>query len=140
MGNGRSHRGPLPRRAACCRRSDSPTGRRARSPCSTSKGPAATPRRGRSARAAIYKGAAALRCPGLPAAVYLRLAVLYDYLETIGGGERVALTLSQPFDADLVTTAYDETPPAPAGYGPGAPGGACGSPARPSPGTMRTSS
>ena len=57
-----------------------------------------------------------LRCPGRPAAVYMRLAVLYDYLETIGGGERVALTLSKHFDADLVTTAYDETLPARAGY------------------------
>lgn len=37
----------------------------------------------------------------------MRLAVLYDYLETIGGGERVALTLARHFDGDLITTAVD---------------------------------
>ena len=39
----------------------------------------------------------------------MRLAVLYDFLETIGGGERVALTLAQHFGADLVTTNADPT-------------------------------
>jgi len=34
----------------------------------------------------------------------VRIAVLYDFLETIGGGERVALTLAEHFGADLLTT------------------------------------
>jgi glycosyltransferase involved in cell wall biosynthesis len=34
----------------------------------------------------------------------MRLAVFHDFLDTIGGGEKVALTLAQRFDADLWTT------------------------------------
>jgi glycosyltransferase involved in cell wall biosynthesis len=45
----------------------------------------------------------------------VRVAVLYDYLETVGGGERVALTLAKHFDADLVTTELDPGLPARAG-------------------------
>ena len=37
----------------------------------------------------------------------VKLAVLYDFLETIGGGERVALTLSKHLGADLITTDFD---------------------------------
>ena len=39
----------------------------------------------------------------------MKLAVLYDFLETIGGGERVALTLADHFGADLITTNADPT-------------------------------
>ena len=39
----------------------------------------------------------------------MRLAVFYDFLETIGGGERVALTLAKHFGADLLTTNADPT-------------------------------
>jgi glycosyltransferase involved in cell wall biosynthesis len=39
----------------------------------------------------------------------VKLAVFYDFLDTIGGGERVALTLAKQFDADLVTTNVDPT-------------------------------
>ena len=46
----------------------------------------------------------------------MRLAVFYDYLETVGGGERVVLTLAKHFDADLITTQLDPDLPARAGY------------------------
>lgn len=46
----------------------------------------------------------------------MRLAVFYDYLETIGGGERVALTLAKHFNGDLITTAYDPELPRRAGF------------------------
>lgn len=36
-----------------------------------------------------------------------RIAVFYDYLETIGGGERVVLTLARGLGADVVTTNLD---------------------------------
>jgi len=39
----------------------------------------------------------------------VRIAVLYDFLETIGGGERVALTLAEHFGADLLTTNANPT-------------------------------
>lgn len=42
--------------------------------------------------------------------------MLYDYLQTVGGGERVALTLAKHFDADLITTAFDESLPERAGF------------------------
>lgn len=34
----------------------------------------------------------------------MRLAVFHDFLDTVGGGEKVALTLARRFDADLITT------------------------------------
>src|SRR2546426_6978592 len=37
----------------------------------------------------------------------VKLAVLHDFLETIGGGERVALTLAKHLGADLITTDFD---------------------------------
>jgi len=37
----------------------------------------------------------------------VKLAVLHDFLETIGGGERVALTLAKSLGADLITTDFD---------------------------------
>jgi len=46
----------------------------------------------------------------------VRLAVLYDFLETIGGGERVALTLAKDFGADLLTTNADPTLPTRTGF------------------------
>ena len=46
----------------------------------------------------------------------MRLAVLYDFLETPGGGERLALLLARHFDADLITTQFDAEAPARAGY------------------------
>lgn len=46
----------------------------------------------------------------------MTLAVLYDFLETIGGGERVALTLAKHLDADLITTNVDPTLAARAGF------------------------
>ncbi len=46
----------------------------------------------------------------------MRVAVLYDYLETVGGGERVALTLAAGLGADLVTTALDPGLPKRAGF------------------------
>lgn len=45
----------------------------------------------------------------------MNLAVWYDYLETIGGGERVALTLSHHLGGDLITTALDPMLPKRAG-------------------------
>ena len=46
----------------------------------------------------------------------MRIAVWYDYLQTVGGGERVALTLAKHLDADLITTEFDEALPHRAGY------------------------
>jgi glycosyltransferase involved in cell wall biosynthesis len=46
----------------------------------------------------------------------MRLAVFYDYLETIGGGERVALTLAQGLGAEIITTNLDPNLPARAGF------------------------
>ena len=46
----------------------------------------------------------------------MRVAVLYDYLETVGGGERVALTLAKHLDADLITTEFDPALPGRAGF------------------------
>ena len=46
----------------------------------------------------------------------MKLAVFYDFLETMGGGERVALVLAHAFDADVITTQYDPELPAKAGY------------------------
>lgn len=46
----------------------------------------------------------------------MRLAIFYDYLETIGGGERVALTLANGLNADLITTNLDPGLPARAGF------------------------
>lgn len=45
----------------------------------------------------------------------MRLAIFYDFLETIGGGERVALLLARRFDADLITTQNDPELPGKAG-------------------------
>ena len=39
----------------------------------------------------------------------MKLAVLHDFLRTIGGGERVAVSLAKHFGADLITTDYDPT-------------------------------
>ncbi|TLZ54492.1 MAG: glycosyltransferase family 4 protein [Methanobacteriota archaeon] len=46
----------------------------------------------------------------------MNVAVLYDYLETVGGGERVALTLAKHLDADLITTEFDPALPGRAGF------------------------
>ena len=46
----------------------------------------------------------------------VRLAIFHDYLETIGGAERVVLLLARHFDADLVTTTFDADLPARAGF------------------------
>ncbi len=46
----------------------------------------------------------------------MKLAVFYDYLETVGGGERVALTLATRLGADLITTALDPGIVARAGF------------------------
>ena len=46
----------------------------------------------------------------------MRVAVFYDYLQTIGGGERVALTLGKRLGADIVTTEFDPGLPARAGF------------------------
>lgn len=46
----------------------------------------------------------------------MKLAVFYDFLETIGGGERVALLLARHFDADLITTQFDPELPTRVGY------------------------
>jgi glycosyltransferase involved in cell wall biosynthesis len=47
----------------------------------------------------------------------MRLAVFYDYLRTIGGGERVALTLTKALGAHLYTTDLDPGLPERAGFG-----------------------
>ncbi len=46
----------------------------------------------------------------------MRVAVFYDYLQTVGGGERVALTLAKRLDADLITTEFDPQLPERAGF------------------------
>jgi len=46
----------------------------------------------------------------------VKVAILYDYLQTIGGGERVALTLARDLGGDLITTQLDEDLPARAGF------------------------
>jgi len=45
----------------------------------------------------------------------MRIAVLHDHMSFIGGGERVVLTLSSAFDADLYVTDLDPSLPARAG-------------------------
>jgi glycosyltransferase involved in cell wall biosynthesis len=37
----------------------------------------------------------------------MRIAIFHDYLSTIGGGERLVLTLAKAFGADVVTTSYN---------------------------------
>ncbi len=46
----------------------------------------------------------------------MKIAVFYDYLQTVGGGERVALTLAKRLGADIVTTEFDPQLPARAGF------------------------
>lgn len=46
----------------------------------------------------------------------MRLAVFYDYLQTVGGGERVALTLGKRLGADIITTEFDPGLPERAGF------------------------
>jgi len=46
----------------------------------------------------------------------VKLAVFYDFLETIGGGERVAMTLAAHLGGDLITTNVDGTLAARAGF------------------------
>jgi glycosyltransferase involved in cell wall biosynthesis len=46
----------------------------------------------------------------------MHVAVFYDYLQTIGGGERVALTLAKGLGADLITTEFDPQLPERAGF------------------------
>ena len=46
----------------------------------------------------------------------MRIAVFYDYLQTIGGGERVALTLAKHLGADIITTQSDAGLPGRAGF------------------------
>ena len=46
----------------------------------------------------------------------MRIAVFYDYLQTVGGGERVALTLGKRLGADVITTEFDPKLPARAGF------------------------
>jgi glycosyltransferase involved in cell wall biosynthesis len=46
----------------------------------------------------------------------MHIAVFYDYLQTVGGGERVALTLAKDLDADLITTEFDGRLPERAGF------------------------
>jgi len=46
----------------------------------------------------------------------MRIAIFYDYLRTIGGGERVALTLARDLGGDLVTTDLDPRLPERAGF------------------------
>ncbi len=46
----------------------------------------------------------------------MKVAVFYDYMQTVGGGERVALTLGKRLGADIVTTEFDPELPARAGF------------------------
>ena len=46
----------------------------------------------------------------------MRVAVLYDFLEVIGGGERTALALGRDLDAPIFTTSLDAGLPARAGF------------------------
>jgi len=54
--------------------------------------------------------------PQTAGAGLMRLAIFYDYLQTIGGGERVALTLAKEFGGNLVTTDLDPGLPERAGF------------------------
>ncbi len=53
-----------------------------------------------------------------PPGTSMRLAIFYDYLDTIGGAERLVLTVARRFQADLITTSFDPDLPARAGFGP----------------------
>ncbi len=46
----------------------------------------------------------------------MKVAILYDYLQTVGGGERVVLTLAKHLPADIITTSFDPGLPARAGF------------------------
>jgi len=46
----------------------------------------------------------------------VKVAVFYDFLQTVGGGERVALTLGKRLGADVITTEFDPGLPARAGF------------------------
>ncbi len=46
----------------------------------------------------------------------MKIAIFHDFIDTIGGAERVALTLAQHFEADLFTTQYDPKIPSDAGF------------------------
>lgn len=39
---------------------------------------------------------------------FMRIAVVHDYMDTIGGGEKLALLLARGLKADLLTTNYDK--------------------------------
>ena len=41
----------------------------------------------------------------------MRLAIFYDYLDTIDGAERLVLTVAHHFQADLITTSFDPVCP-----------------------------
>lgn len=45
----------------------------------------------------------------------MKIAILYDYLQTVGGGERVVFTLAKHLPADVITTTFDESLPGRAG-------------------------
>jgi glycosyltransferase involved in cell wall biosynthesis len=45
----------------------------------------------------------------------VKIAILYDYLQTVGGGERVVFTLAKHLPADIITTTFDEHLPERAG-------------------------
>lgn len=47
---------------------------------------------------------------------HVKVAILYDYLQTVGGGERVVLTLAKHLPGDIITTAFDEDLPSRAGF------------------------
>src|SRR5881397_2422048 len=46
----------------------------------------------------------------------MKIAVLYDFLQTAGGAERVALTLAKHLDADFVTADCDPGLPGRLGF------------------------
>lgn len=46
----------------------------------------------------------------------MRIAVFYDQMRTIGGGERVALTIGRDLGADIITTDLDPSLPERAGF------------------------
>jgi len=52
----------------------------------------------------------------MPEVGAMQIAVFYDYLQTVGGGERVALALAKGLGADIITTEYDERLPERAGF------------------------
>ncbi len=37
----------------------------------------------------------------------MRVAIFHDYLDTVGGAERLVFTLAKAFDADIITNAFD---------------------------------